>query len=154
MGTRARVAIENDDHSYTSIYTHWDGYPSHHGPILLGHYNTADKVRELLALGDLSSLGEKIGRKHDFDARDEEADGLSVCTAYGRDRGETGVSARQSLSIGELSKLTQDTGGEYLYLFKDGAWYVAEGGVAFFGMPADKEPGALQPLQDVVKKEE
>jgi hypothetical protein len=46
MSTRARIAIENDDGSFTSIYTHWDGYVGHHGPILLNHYSKTPLVRK------------------------------------------------------------------------------------------------------------
>ena len=56
MGTRSRIAIRNADNTYLSVYCHWDGYPSHHGPILQEHYNSEDKVRALLAGGDFSSL--------------------------------------------------------------------------------------------------
>lgn len=129
MGTRARIAVANPDGTFNSIYTHWDGYPSHHGPILLEHYNTVDAVRELIALGDLSSLDTTI----------------ETCSAYGRDRGETDVGAVTSNDIDKLRQLTQDCGGEYLYLF-DGSWSVAEGGVAMFGLPASEAPAGFQPL--------
>ena len=55
MGTRSRIAIRNADNTYLSVYCHWDGYPSHHAPILQQHYDTEDKVRALLAGGDFSS---------------------------------------------------------------------------------------------------
>lgn len=150
MGTRARIAVKHPvTGTFASIYTHWDGYPSHHGPILLQHYTTYDKVCALMALGSLSVLGASIGQKHDFDRRGDFDD----CTAYGRDRGEEDTEAMTSDTLQELNALTQDCGGEYLYLFQDGAWYVAEGGIAFFGMPADKLPGDLKPLSDVVAAE-
>jgi hypothetical protein len=147
MGTRARIAMKNEDGSYTSIYTHWDGYPSHHGPKLL-HYDTQEKVAALVGLGDLSSLGSTIGVKHPFDGGDDD-----VCTAYGRDRGEKDVDAAKSASLEELKKLTQESGGEFLYVFDGGVWYCGVGGIAFFGNPADKEPGELHTLKEVMAKE-
>lgn len=117
MGTRARIGIVEPDGSVTSIYTHWDGYPDHHGPILLNHYATEERVRALLALGDLSVLDEGLGEKHDFDNRPE-----GVCNAYGRDRGEADVSARRSASVDDLKKIAE----EYTYLFRPGiGWQVS-----------------------------
>jgi len=109
MGTRARIGIVEPDGSITSIYTHWDGHPNHHGPILLEYYGTEERVRALLALGDLSVLDKDLGEKHDFNHRPD-----GVCNAYGRDRGEDGVSARHSASLGELREIAE----EYTYLFQ------------------------------------
>ena len=47
MGTRARIGRINPSGSITSIYTHWDGYPSHHLPILTQYYATAYRVAAL-----------------------------------------------------------------------------------------------------------
>ena len=49
MATRSKIAIEDQDGTVRSIYCHWDGYPSHHGPILLEHYTTQEKVESLIA---------------------------------------------------------------------------------------------------------
>lgn len=108
MGTRSRIGILEPDGSVTSIYTHWDGYPSHHGPILRDNYATEENVRALIALGDLSVLGEDVGEKHDFDHAPE-----GTCTAYGRDRGETDVGCRKSASVKEFLGIAE----AYNYLF-------------------------------------
>jgi hypothetical protein len=42
--------------SVLSIYSHWDSYPEHNGRILRTHYNTREKVEELIDLGDCSSI--------------------------------------------------------------------------------------------------
>ena len=52
------MGIKNSDGTCSVIYTHWDGYPSHHLPILREHYNTVQKVLELIELGDISELKE------------------------------------------------------------------------------------------------
>lgn len=87
MATRSRIAIEDQDGKVRSIYCHWDGYPSHHGPILLEHYTTQEKVESLIELGSISSLAPKTeipeGVTHNFE---EPAKGIVV--AYHRDRGE------------------------------------------------------------------
>lgn len=118
MGTRARVGILNEDGSVTSIYTHWDGYPDHHGPILTKHYATEAKVRALMALGNLSVLAEEIGEKHPFDSRSEAHE--TWCRSYGRDRGETDVAAREDINQHDFLSQTE----EFTYLFREGAWWV------------------------------
>jgi hypothetical protein len=138
MGTRSRIAILNTDGSYTSIYCHWDGYPAHNGFMLHNHYNSEEFARSLIGLGDMSSLGPLV----------EES------TFYHRDRGEFGVDPLKSATYEDLCKATQECGGEFLYVFKDGRWFCAEGGIAFFGMPADKAPGGLEPVEKFLPKEE
>ena len=119
MSTRARIGLRAEDDSVVSIYTHWDGYPDHHGPILLNHYNTKAKVKELLALGDLSVLAPKIGVKQDFE---NSVDGM--CLAYGRDRGEANCGASEVFSVGAFEKETSNSGGEYAYLFDGFDWWL------------------------------
>ncbi len=117
MGTRSTIAIQNEDGTVTGIYCHWDGYLSHNGDILQKFYTTEEKVRALIALGDLSSLSEQIGSKHDFNnAPDGE------CNAYGRDRGEKDVDAKTCASWNDL---INDFGQEFDYLFVPGkGWTV------------------------------
>ena len=55
MGTRSRIGIQLSDDSILSVYHHWDGYPSWLGRILETHYNTREKVAELIDGGDMSS---------------------------------------------------------------------------------------------------
>ena len=59
MGTRSRIGVMHGD-VVKSVYCHWDGYLEHNGQILLEHYDSA-KANNLVALGDLSSLGSVIG---------------------------------------------------------------------------------------------
>lgn len=148
MATRSRIAIRNADGTYTSIYCLWDGYPSHNGQILHDHYNTEAEVRALMALGNLFSLDVKIGEKHDFEARNP-----SCCTAYGRDRGAPGQEAENSADLDELKKLTQECGGEWLYVFTGHTWLCAKGGVSYFGSPASKAPEGLESISCWLNKE-
>jgi hypothetical protein len=118
MGTRSTISIQNEDGTVTGIYCHWDGYLSHNGYILNQFYTDEAKVRELIALGDLSSLGADIGTKHDFDAAPQ-----GECNAYGRDRGEKGVDARTEHN---WRQFRAENGQEYDYLFVPGAgWSVS-----------------------------
>lgn len=60
MGTRSTIAIEFADNSVSQIYCHWDGYLENNGQILAEHYMDPFKVRELIDLGDFSSLRETV----------------------------------------------------------------------------------------------
>jgi len=108
MATRSRIAIENQDGSVTSVYCHWDGYIETNGVILNNNYNTKEKVEELIALGNLSSLDKT----------------LETTVAYARDRGEDSHQATYS----NVEELFEDGFGdivEYVYCFiKDGYWLV------------------------------
>jgi hypothetical protein len=115
MSTRSNIARQNTDGTIDYIYCHSDGYPSHNGSILLNHYQDAEKVDQLIALGDLSFLAPEIGEKHDFEDRN-----YDICMAYGRDREETGTEARNAERLDKY--LTQDT-EEYCYIYtKDKEW--------------------------------
>lgn len=56
MSTRSYIGIKNGK-TIEAIYCHRDGNPEYVGFILKKHYTTEEKVRELIALGGLSSLG-------------------------------------------------------------------------------------------------
>jgi len=96
MGTRSTIALEFADGTVQQVYCHWDGYLEHNGKILLEHYSDPFKLRDLIDLGGISSLGIEIGEKHAFSAlglpeaeREAfEAKHADSCTFYGRDRGE------------------------------------------------------------------
>jgi len=117
MGTRSTIAMVNEDGSVSQIYCHWDGYLSNNGKILLENYETAEKVKELIALGSLSVLGETIGKKIDFDG--ELPSGQ--CRAYHRDRDED-LQIYQYKNITDY-KLNGCMEG-YDYIFIDGKWQV------------------------------
>jgi hypothetical protein len=121
MATRSIIAIRNADSQFQAIYCHWDGYLSNNGRILAENYTDEDKVRKLIALGNISSLGPYIGNQHNFDnaPRDE-------CNAYGRDRGEADQAARLFVSFQHLQNSMAE---EFTYVFDTatGVWSVAYG---------------------------
>ena len=55
MSTRARIGILLPDDSILSVYHHFDGYPEGLGVTLKEHYNTYDKVAELIDGGNMSN---------------------------------------------------------------------------------------------------
>ena len=132
MGTRSRIGVMHGD-KCKSIYCHWDGYLSHNGAILQDHYDSA-KANNLVAMGDMSSLGRVIGEAHPFSphgspedsALYEHAKDQGYCTFYGRDRGETGTEFRVAHTFAEFLEQADGCGAEYYYIMKDGVWYVGD----------------------------
>lgn len=144
MGTRALIALQETDGAYTTIYTHWDGYPSHHGAILTEAYATEERVRALLALGDLSTLGRELGEKHAFEDRTERT--RNWCTSYSRDRGEDDTAAKLYAGPDELAQAATDCWAEYVYVFAPSTgWLFMETG---------EDDSALLPLApaDIAKE--
>jgi hypothetical protein len=153
MSTRSSIAVKHGT-NVKAIYCHWDGYLSHNGKILLEHYNSV-KANNLVAFGDVSSLGSMIGEAHPFSkfeinqddpkylelvALYEMAEKESWTTFYGRDRGEPGVEFRTYMS--EKEWIEKD-GQEYNYLLDDGVWYVSVG-----------ESTTFTPLHQAIEQEE
>jgi len=148
MGTRSMIGIENPITKVVkTVYCHWDGYLEHNGFILNEFYTASPKVNNLIALGDLSSLGANIGEKHGFDERldvDEYKD--TRCTFYTRDRGETAPYKRFETAK-EAVAYYDGSWCEYFYLFKydedleSGKWYYKT-----------REGGAWKRLSTAMKK--
>ena len=102
MGTRSTIALEFADKTVQQVYCHWDGYLDHNGKILFENYSNPFILRDLIDMGDISSLGPKVGTKHPFSphgdgdkAAYDAAQEAGYTTFYGRDRGEDGVSAKK-----------------------------------------------------------
>lgn len=123
MGTRSFIIVANPKGDFTGSYCHWDGYPSHNGKLLLEHYSSKGKARELVRLGSLSSLGERAKplnpEAHSFDHKEE---GTTV--AYHRDRGEPWEHTKpaKTSTLAELVQDAADAWAEYAYLFWNGHW--------------------------------
>jgi hypothetical protein len=86
------------------VYHHWDGYPEWLGRILKTHYNTKDKVAELIDGGDMSTCWN--------DNNEPE---------YYTDRGEEYTPPR--LDENKYDYLCgNNSGEEYAYLYVNGDW--------------------------------
>lgn len=135
MSTHCLICRKNADTSYDYIYCHWDGYYEHAGNILLKYYNTKEKVDDLIALGDLSSIDKKLNPttdSHSFDNPEPD-----VCVAYGRDRREKDVGPHHCTTIDLNAE-------EYVYLYENDEWYTA--------VTHSTKPTKLQKLSDVLTK--
>lgn len=140
MSTRSRIGMVQPDGSVKSIYCHWDGYPQNNGSILIKHYTDIEKVKSLIELGSISSLGKNINPDPigGITAKYNSTDGIEnvpangvhtfdnpqvdVTVAYHRDRGED-LEIRVDTSESEFIKSDLD---EWGYLFKDGKWFVID----------------------------
>lgn len=169
MGTRSDIIVQRRDGTWKRIYCHWDGYPSHHGPLLTQHYNTQAKAEALVKPGDLSSLGTHVGKKHDFDwsmklydeakkqgfGRDYEKEREwmanhpdtkaygDMCLYYGRDRGQKEQMGAEGKTLAEVWP-GDDSWTEYTYVWDGEQWLISS---------PEAGEGALVPLVDVLKGE-
>lgn len=109
MATRGMISIVLPDNRIKAIYCHWDNYPQHNGRILRKHYDTAEKIQQLMEGGDMSSLRETVDQ----------------CEYY-RDRGEN-VPAKYFNKMEIAMSTYRNAWCEYLYKFEDGIWWVTNG---------------------------
>lgn len=126
MSTHSHIGMQLPDGRVRYIYCHFDGYLSNNGKILLKYYQDPEKISALLDLGDLSSLGEEIGEKQDFDSPKK-----SWCSAYHRDREEDLNEARYAASASDYIVKAINDATEYTYLFSDGHWVYRRDGHSF-----------------------
>jgi hypothetical protein len=125
--------MEFADGTVQQIYCHWDGYLEHNGKILFNHYVDPYKTRELIDMGDISSLCNTI---------EETKQG-----AYHFWRGE-------ELRVAKFNDfqdyLAHHQYEEYEYILrKDGHWYVQAHDDAFVMLKS-----AIADAQDRIAQEE
>jgi len=118
MATRSRIGIQLSDGSILSVYHHWDGYPEWLGRILTTHYNTKDKVTELIDGGDMSSCwtNERWSGVNEYGGQMKE-ETTEYAPRYYSQRGED-CPPRLDAHWGDFI----NNGEEYGYIFKNGEW--------------------------------
>ena len=166
MGTRSTIALEFADGTVEQVYCHWDGYLAHNGQILFQYYSDPFKLRDLIDLGDLSSLGRNLGNGHPFSKfglKEEDPDFdqmIALCkqaeeegwtTFYGRDRGETGTASKKFKNYEDYVANHQYEEYEYILRQVDGkaTWFVADHGDGYIELDA-----ALEDERDRIAQEE
>ena len=112
MATRSRIGIELKNGSVLSVYHHWDGYPEWLGRILNTHYNTRQKVAELIDGGDMSSCWTE-------DRWNSETKAQEYGPQYYSQRGDD---CPPRLDADLCEYLLPENGEEYNYLFRNGEW--------------------------------
>lgn len=146
MSTQSRIGMVNEDGKVISIYCHWCGHPHDNGRILLKHYTDPAKVKALISLGGISSLGKELEPKSEYalsprcylkgDVKDWKfvrkmvkhsfdtpQDGVTV--AYLRDHGPLDVHCKSRTDKSVKAFLRGEIEG-FGYLFKDGKWFVID----------------------------
>lgn len=147
MATRSFIARSLKS-SFEGVYCHYDGYLEYNGAILRHYYSEASKVKKLISLGDISTLGKRVGRKHDFNKRTEEQ-----TTYYGRDRGELHCGKPTPfIELNDLVVHASEAGCEFIYLFDSGRWYFLERTMQFFGANDGTPFGGFEPLTHEMTK--
>ena len=153
MATRSTIAIEYADGTVGQVYCHWDGYLEHNSKLLQEYYSNPFILRDLIDMGDISSLGKIIGTKHPFSPfesdtnefkalpQDEQerikaatkaaydlAQTAGATTFYGRDRGETSIAAKTFTSFKDYVANHQYEEFEYILRQVDGeaVWFVSK----------------------------
>lgn len=121
MATRSLIGMESKDGMIQYIYCHWDGYVVEGvGQCLLECFKDRSKVQDLLALGDISSLG---GRLTKADDPVDGYNGSEVTWAYHRDSGEE-LNRREPVKDRDafITK-AKNTGTDCNYIFdKNSEW--------------------------------
>jgi hypothetical protein len=158
MGTRSTIALEFADGTVEQVYCHWDGYLAYNGKMLLEHYSNPFILRDLIDLGDISSLKPTIGTKHAFshfdtEMKQEDYDALyrDMTTFYGRDRGETGTDKKSFVDFQDY--LAHHQYEEYDYILRNvngkATWFVSDHDGAYVELEQ-----AIMDEQDSIAQEE
>jgi hypothetical protein len=116
MSTNATISyFDEETKKYHSIYSHWDGHLESVGKVLKRSYSSLDKVKELVALGSISILGDRIvpNGDHSFDVPEK---GTTV--AYHRDRGDEWADVEPYVTA-RFKKVDRQS---FNYLFENGEW--------------------------------
>jgi len=109
VATNCTISVEHADGTISSIYCHWDGYPTGVGSDLVLRFNTLESAETLVALGDLSTVCDEVYAYHRDDQRHWDD-----------------VKPVSFDSYNELNEalVAEGYGEKYNYLFKTGRWLV------------------------------
>lgn len=114
MATRCAIGYMYEDNIVFAKYSHYDGYPSHTGKMLVEHYDFNLKIQTMIALGDQSYLAPEIfpkGDTHSFETPEKD-----VIVFYGRDRGEPNTAPKTFNGMVEFIDHYEDL-VDYLYVY-------------------------------------
>lgn len=121
MGTPCTTAILKKDGTVEQVYINYDGDICWNGAMLLIHYREPEKVKQLVGLGNISSLGKRVNPltdSHTFDNREKD-----VTTFYGRDRKESGQNPSKFESYDDFLKAGSFEDFNYLFDEKKKKWF-------------------------------
>lgn len=129
MSTRSYIGMKKGN-NIKYIYCHSDGYLSYVGVLLYLFYKSPERVKSLLDLGDLSSIGYNIGLPKRFKNWQEAQTyycymqkhiKTTFCLFYGRDREESGCKMKTT-KFKDFCKATE-VSMRYYFDLNDNKWY-------------------------------
>ena len=115
MSTRSRIGLELKNGSIVSVYHHSDGYPEWLGRILNTHYNTREKVTNLIDGGDMSSCWTQS--RWNFDGSSTKVEEYGPQYYVRESDGECPPRFDE-----DMDEFFSDN-EEYSYIFRNGNWY-------------------------------
>ena len=112
MGTRSRIVLDRAENfkvdNLMSMYVHYDGYLEYNGKMLLQHYDNQKKIEDLiLHVGGYASA-------------------LKDTPEQTREESVHRESIEYHSSEEELMDWCDNSDLEFIYLFKNGVWYVSQ----------------------------
>jgi hypothetical protein len=119
MSTRSLIGIENEDGSVRAIWCATDGYLSWNGRLLLEHYNSAGLAKQIIALGALYHLDQKV-----IDERLIYQEEYAAWQAEGK---KWTIHGKPSWDGPRVFKSVRELEEEFVYVFRCGMWWVFEG---------------------------
>ena len=132
MGTRSNIAYQRPNGQVIMTYCHYDGYPEYNGLLINKHYNNQSKAEELANQGYLSSLKPTIEESLEGRANIEPPQIYHSLHSY-------------------INDINFDI--EWIYLFKNNQWYVAEHKVSYLTeLSVGITENDFQPLWSVIAK--
>ena len=123
MSTRSLIGIKNKNNGIDYIYCHHDGYVTSVGRTLIDFYKDEKTIRQLLDLGDLSTLGYTPVANENAWKSYFAKQNPKLCITY-RIRGEKDVDFKTCAGLSKYIEAGKDHGVDYLYLFdtKENNW--------------------------------
>lgn len=98
------------DEKIVCIYCFHDGYPNHLGHILAKHYDTEEKIKDLMKGGHLEWIESELP--------------LCGYTYKGNDPLPEDCMPVTRRNLGDFIQKVRDYGQDYGYIFRDGQWHV------------------------------
>lgn len=121
--TGASISCVNSDGTVTSIYCSCDGYLSGAGKILSKYYNTYERVKKLMELGDLEGIGKYLNKEEqpEEDRIAEESYKFTLEQAACDPAGP----GHEALIFSDLEHFDNWVEG-FNYMFMNGGWHIGD----------------------------
>ena len=143
MSTGSAIGLKGRNGTVVAIRCHFEGYPSGVGLCLYRSYATEERVRALVELGEIYSIGPYLSK--DELPKDANPDDIVDAYCFDQNNQITHIVVfpnKKRYTESALDELNAD----YLYLFEDGRWMV------YCGLEWDS-PSDWHELKDILKRD-